>query len=79
MFLARLYFYHFFFKLHYRFGFDFNPLRPGLEAKFACESAEKVGAKLSFLGAELDQQTWQRLYHEARFNLPQYLIRCKQY
>lgn len=53
-----MYFYHFFFKMHYRFGHDFNFLRPGLEAKFACESAEKVGAKLSFLGAELDQATW---------------------
>jgi len=35
-----------------------NFFRPGIEIKFACEEAEKVGAKLEFLGAELDQLTW---------------------
>jgi len=31
---------------------------PGLEVKFACESAKKVGADIKFLGPELDGLTW---------------------
>ena len=54
-------------------------MRPGLEVKFACESAEKVGAKLSFLGPELDQDTWQRIMHETRFNVPEYFLKRWQY
>lgn len=53
--------------------------RPGLETKFACESAEKVGARLDFLGPELDQSTWQRLAHETRINIPEYLMKRFQY
>lgn len=52
-----------------------NVLRPGIEVKFACEEAEKVGAKLDFLGAELDQKTWQRLMHETRNTFFQYVWR----
>ena len=50
-------------------------MRPGLEMKFACESAEKVGANLEFMGASLCNKTWQRLLHETRFNVPEYLIK----
>ena len=57
------------------FGSDFRMQSPGLEAKFACESAEKVGANLQFLGPELDQNTWQRLAHESRMNVVDYVIR----
>jgi hypothetical protein len=65
-------------KMHFGFGnTDFT--RPGLESKFACESAEKVGANLEFMGAEADQKTWQRLLHETRFNLPEYLLKRFQY
>lgn len=39
---------------HFRFDQDCNIIRPGIEAKFACEAAKKVGAKLDFLGPELD-------------------------
>lgn len=38
----------------YHFNIPFNPFRPGLEVKFACEEAENVGAKVHFLGPELD-------------------------
>ena len=38
--------------MHFGFGFDYDFTRPGLEVKFACESADKVGAKLEFLGPE---------------------------
>lgn len=37
---------------------------PGLEVKYACEAAEKVGAKLEFAGAELDSNSLKRLAHE---------------
>lgn len=30
------------------------------------EEAESLGAKLVYLGHELDELTWQRLYHENR-------------
>lgn len=46
---------------------------PGVEMKFACEAAERTGAKLVFLGSEFNQNTWNRLYHETRFNILQYL------
>lgn len=61
IFLARLYLYYGLFNLHFRFGPNFNFLRPGLEMKQACKAAEEVGAKLSFLGSEMNQTTWQRL------------------
>ena len=54
-------------------------LRPGLEAKFACEAAESVGANLHFVGAELNSSTWTRLHHETRFNLPEYIMKRFQY
>jgi pheromone shutdown protein TraB len=54
-------------------------LRPGLEAKYACEAAESVGANLLFAGGELDGRTWKRLNHETRMNLPEYLIKRYQY
>ena len=54
-------------------------MRPGLEIKFACEAAEKVGAEIKFLGSELDQLTWQRLMHETRFNVPHYVMKRFQY
>ena len=75
MFLARLYIYNWLWRGHFMFGPDFRMEVPGLEVKFACESAEKVGANLQFLGPELDQNTWRRLFHETRFNLPDYLLR----
>ena len=52
--LMRLGLYNFMFRMHFGFRSDFYPMRPGLEVKFACEAAEKVGAKLSFMGPELD-------------------------
>jgi pheromone shutdown protein TraB len=54
IFLARLALYKNLFDWHFRLGFDFNFWQPGLEAKFACEAAEKVGAKIMFAGGEMD-------------------------
>jgi len=75
LFLTRFYIYVALFHWHFRFGSNFTFLRPGLEAKFACEAAEAVGAKLQFAGAELDDRAWKRLNHETRMNLPEYLIK----
>lgn len=75
LFLARMWTYT---SLWRRFFFgpnNFHMMRPGLEMKYACESAEKVGAKLGFLGAELDQSTWQRMFHEKRMNVLDYMVR----
>ena len=58
-------------RFHFNLG-SYDPTREGLEIKFACESAEDVGAKLEFLGSELDQETREAIYHETRFNLPAY-------
>ena len=79
IFLTRMWMYSALFKWHFRFGYDFNFLTPGLEIKYACEEAEKAGAELHFLGPELNKVTWQRLYHETRFNIPHYLLRRFQY
>lgn len=54
----RLWAYHFMFTRHFRLGTDFNFMAPGLEMKFACEAAHKVGANLHFMGSELDQDSW---------------------
>ena len=75
VYLARMFVYDLTFRLHFRLGFDFTWARPGLEVKYACESAEKIGANLSFMGPELNPQTWKSLRHETRFNLPDYLLR----
>lgn len=66
-------------NLHFRFGPDFNFLRPGLEVKHAVEAAEQVGANVEFLGSEMNQVTWQRLYHETRLNGPHYLAQRYNY
>jgi len=79
LFLTRISIYLALFRWHFRFGSNFTFLRPGLEAKYACEAAEAVGANLLFAGNELDGSTWKRLYHETRMNLPEYLIKRYQY
>ena len=56
--MFRLGLYNSMLRMHFGFTPEFQPLRPGLEVKFACEAAEKVGANLSFLGPELCQNTW---------------------
>jgi len=75
IFLARLYAYIGLFNYHFSFGSEFHFLRPGLEVKYACEAAEQVGAKVQFLGSEMNQDTWKRIYHETRFNCSQYMWR----
>lgn len=79
LYLARIWMYTFVFKWHFRLGFDFHGSRPGLETKFACEAAEKVGAKLEFAGSEVDGNSVGRLAHETRLNLPEYLVKRYQY
>lgn len=79
IFLARFYITYFTMQFHFRWGFDFKFWLPGLEIKYACEAAEKTGAQLQFLGAELNPVTYERLLHETRLNLPQYIIRRYQY
>jgi hypothetical protein len=78
-FFARLYINYFLFQSHFRFGFDFKFWLPGLETKFALEAAEKVGAQVKFLGAEINPITYERLYHETRFNALYYLMKRFQY
>ena len=75
VFWPRMYIYNFLFNNHFRFGPDFTFTRPGLEMKYACIAANKVGANLNFLGSEFNKTTWQRLYHETRFNLPHYIMK----
>lgn len=58
-----------FLKLHFRFGFEYNPFQEGLEIKYACEAAEKNGSRLEFLGNELSHETRQAIIHETRYNI----------
>ena len=73
IFWFKFYTYSLMFKLHFKIPQNFTFLKPGLEIKFALEEAEKIGAKKYFLGAELNGETWSRLYHEKRMNFPSYL------
>ncbi len=57
LFWARFYAYIGAFKLHFRIPKNFTFLKPGLEMKYACEEAEKSGAKTYFLGPELNSTT----------------------
>jgi hypothetical protein len=66
-------------QYHFRFGHDFKFWLPGLEMKFACEAAERVGADIQFLGAEINPVTYDRLYHETRMVLPFYWMKRFQY
>ena len=54
LFWFRFYSYAFFWRLHFKIPGTFHFTKPGLEMKYACEEANKVGAQLHFLGAELD-------------------------
>ena len=71
--LLRLKMYAFLASWHFSIPDNFAPWAPGLEVKFACEEAEKLGAKTYFLGAESCQRTWKRLYHEKSMNALHYL------
>ena len=67
------------FRNFFRFGHDFRFERPGLEIKYACEAAERVGAKIHFLGGELDHKTRMQLAHETRMNLVDYFVKRFQW
>ena len=56
--LLRLATYKRLFNFHFGLSNDYDFFRPGLEMKFACESAEKVGANLEFMGATFCNKTW---------------------
>lgn len=73
LFWFKFYAYSLMFKMHFKFPQNFTFLSPGLETKFALEEAEKIGAKTYFLGAEFNEDTWHRLYHEKRMNFTSYL------
>ena len=73
--LLRLAFYYDRFRSHFGFPREYSMYRPGLQIKFACEAAEKVGSEIEFMGPEFDQQTWERLIHETRMNLPEYVLK----
>jgi len=79
IFLARWALYYQAFQFHFRFGFEFKFWLPGLEVKYACEAAEKVGANLKFLGTEMNAITTERLYHETRMQVPFYMWKRLQY
>jgi hypothetical protein len=79
IFLAKQYLNAFLFFSHFRFGGDFKFWLPGVEIKYACEAAEKVGAQVQFLGAEFNPLTYERLFHETRFSVITYLIKRFQY
>lgn len=79
IFLTRMAMYYYAFQWHFRFGYEFKFWLPGLEIKYACEAAEKVGATINFLGHEMNPVTYDRLYHETRMNLPHYWLKRSQY
>lgn len=73
LFWFKFYAYSLMFKFHFKIPQNFSFLKPGLETKFALEEAEKIGAKIHFMGAEFNEDTWNRLYHEKRMNFTSYI------
>lgn len=62
----------------FRHFFRFYDVRfdmPGLEIKYACEAAEKVGARLEYMGAEVDVNSSKRLAHETRNSFLSYIVK----
>lgn len=47
--------------------------------KLACEAAIRNGARLHFLGVEMDPTTWSRMNHETRMNIPGYIMKRIRY
>ena len=45
---------------------EYNPFLPGLEVKYAIEEANKLNAKVEYLGYELDPLTRNTFLHENR-------------
>ena len=54
LFWFRLYSYSAMFQFHFKIPRNYTFLKPGLEIKFACEEAERAGARIHFLGPEFD-------------------------
>ena len=70
--MFRLGMYTYLFRQFFRFG-DIRFELPGLEVKYACEAAEKVGAQIQYMGSECDVNTNKRLAHETRNTFISYL------
>ena len=68
-----------FLKMTYLPGSHFRFYEPGLEIKYACEEAEKLGAELHFLGAEMNNITWHRLYHDTKFTILSTIKRMNEF
>jgi hypothetical protein len=79
LFLARWSMYSAAFRFHFRFGHEFRFWLPGVEVKYACEAADKVGAQIEFMGSEMNAVTNERLMHETRMLVPHYLWRRYMY
>jgi len=66
--LKQLIKYHFYWT-----GTGYDPSKAGLEVKYALEAAERNGAKIVFMGNEINRETREALCHETRFNFPVYI------
>ncbi len=45
------------FNHHFQFTNGYNPMKAGVEVKYACEAAEDTGAKLVFMDNEFNRET----------------------
>lgn len=79
LFKIRLWIYQWVFKLHFQIPSDYNFMTPGFEVKLALDEASRQEIDIEYLGVELNQDTWNRLKHETRFNVPEYFWKRYQY
>ncbi len=75
IFLPRMYMTIKLLRWHFNLGYEYNPFREGLEVKYALEAAEDTGAEIKFLGNELNKETRLALFHETRFNIPEFFYK----
>lgn len=72
---SRLWIGHMLWRWSCGWGYGYDPLKAGLETKYACEAALDTGSELKFLGGEFDQPTrYALLTEKGIFNIFSFAI-----
>lgn len=72
--MLKFHIFNFFFKRNMALPIEYNPFVPGLEIKYTLEEAEKLNAKIVYLGTEFNEATKNRFFHEKRTTILKAII-----